>query len=128
MKKQTIIVNVQHNVNLQPLASATVSWSEHYANPDEKHHSMSEQSKQFAAVTDKKGIALIATDIEESVPDGFNIPFKYYNKIWISIDSIECKGFKTCEVNKVFPAIGEEYGGIKSADKFEHTVYMVPES
>ena len=89
---------------------------------------MSEQCKPFAALTDKEGVALIATDIEESVPDGFNIPFKYYNKIWISIDSVECKGFKNCEVKKVFPAIGEEYGGIKSADEFEYTVYMVPES
>ena len=128
MKRQTIVVNVQHNVNLQPLASATVFWSEHYINPDEEYHSRSDQCKQFVAVTDKDGVALIATDIEESVPDGFNIPFKYYNKIWISIDRVECKGFKNCEVNKVFPAVGEEYGGIKSADEFEYTIYLVPES
>jgi len=105
MKRQTISVNVLHNVNLQPLASATVFWTEHYVNPDEEYHSRSDQCKQFVAITDSEGVALIATDIEESVPDGFNIPFKYYNKIWINIDSVECKGFKNCEVKKFFPLL-----------------------
>ena len=97
MKKQTIKVNVQHNINLHPLKSASVFWSEHFVNPDDEHHSKTDQCKEHVTVTNEEGIALLETVIETSEPDGFNIPFKYYTKVWISIDRITCTGFKDCE-------------------------------
>ena len=127
MKKQVISVSVLHNVNLLPLECATVSWSQHNVDPQEEHTCKTGQCKNYETITDEKGVAKIVTEIETSVPDSFNIPFKYYKKIWVRIDSVKCCGFKNCEVNKVFPAIGEESNGIKNAEEQYYTVYLAPQ-
>ncbi|MBN1295066.1 MAG: hypothetical protein JXB48_24745 [Candidatus Latescibacteria bacterium] len=128
MKKQIIHVSVLHNVNLMPLSSATVCWSQHYSDPAVEHSCKPGQCKNNETVTNRAGVATITTEIEASEPDSFKIPFKYYNKIWVRIDSVNCYGFKNCEVNKVFPAIGEEYNGSKSTTEYNFTVYLIPQN
>ena len=94
MNEQTIKVYIKHNLNLQPIVDATVYWTEHLTDPNDKEHYKPEYSKSGVSTTDKNGIATIVIDIHESIRDGFNIPFVYYKKIWVSVDTVKCNGFK----------------------------------
>ena len=126
--KQTFKIYVKHNVNLQPIASASVYWAEHFINPNDEKHPRSEHSNSGVSLTDQNGVAKIEMEIHESVLDGFNIPFVYYKKIWLSVDTVKCNGFKDSIVNKVFPAIGEEQEVNKNVPEYEFTVYLIPET
>ena len=126
--KQIIKIYVKHNMNLQPIASASVYWTEHFMNPEDEKHPESEHSNSGVSISDRNGVAKIEMEIHESVLDGFNIPFIYYKKIWLSIDTVKCNGFKDCIVNKTFPAIGEEREVNRHIPEYEFTVYLVPET
>ena len=128
MNEQTIKVYIKHNMSLQPIVDATVYWTEHLTNPNDEENYKPEYSKSGVSTTNKNGIATIVIDIHESVRDGFNIPFVYYKKIWVSVDTVKCNGFKDSILKKVFPAIGEEQEDIKNASEYKLTAYLVPES
>ena len=103
-------------------------WSEHIIEPkNEKHIDLRHVIKGHIT-TDDNGIANIETEIQASVKDAFNLHFTYLESVWIRVDFIESNGFKKCDVNKVFPPLGEEYEDIKGANHHEFEIHLLPET